>query len=66
MMVVDNKFEIEQFVYLKTDTEQLRRIVLSFEVYKGGEVMYRLGVGQETSTHYEFEISAEQDITVKQ
>lgn len=56
MMVLDNKYEIGQTVYLITDSEQLPRIVFCFIVYRN-ELLYRLATGTTTSEHYDFEIS---------
>jgi hypothetical protein len=61
MMVIDNKFNIEQIVFLKTDPEQLPRIVYSIQVLKDG-LMYQLACGIQASWHTVFEISAEKDV----
>jgi hypothetical protein len=61
MMVIDNKFEIGQQVYLITDTEQLMRIVYRIIVYKK-EYLYCLTYGTITSEHYDFEISPEKSL----
>lgn len=57
MMVIDNKYDFGDVVYLITDEEQKPRIVCSFEIYKGGEILYRLNSGTASSSHYEFEIT---------
>lgn len=62
MMIIENKYEIGDTVYLKTDSDQKARIVVSFKVYKNGEIMYELVNGTEASSHYEFEISLEKDV----
>jgi hypothetical protein len=64
MMVIDNKYEIGSIVYLITDSEQLKRIVLSFECYKNGEILYKIACGTTLSYHYEFELSFEKDIEI--
>lgn len=64
MTIIDNKFEHKQIVYLKTDEYQKPRIIYSITVYDSGLVGYGLACGVNTSTHYDFEISAERD-TVK-
>ena len=63
MMVVDNKFEITQIVYLKTDTEQKPRIVTGIRVQKD-DVCYELGCGTDVSVNYDFEISETKDILI--
>lgn len=64
MMVVDNKFEIGQIVYLKTDAEQQDRMVVVIEIYKFG-LMYRLNCGSVDSIHFEFEITNEKNFVKK-
>jgi hypothetical protein len=65
MMVIDNKYEREQMVYLKTDTDQLPRIVTSITIHVGGLLEYELACGDSVSSHYECEIAAEENILVK-
>ena len=62
MMIIDNIYEIGQVVYLKTDTDQIPRIVISISVYKGGELLYKVASGTQTSEHYEFELSKEREL----
>lgn len=64
MMVIDNKYDIGAFVYLTTDPDQHRRIVTGIKICKGGELIYEISFGTQTSNHYEFELSAEKDITL--
>lgn len=58
MMVLDNKFEIGSYVYLKTDPAQEKRIVTGFNV-RATSITYMLSLGANESYHYEFEISDE-------
>jgi hypothetical protein len=51
-------------VYLKTDAEQLQRIVSSITV-AGTGVIYELSCGERNSRHYEFEISGEVNELIK-
>jgi len=64
MIVVDNKFEHGDVVYLKTDEEQRPHIVSKIEIFKGGELLYGLINKKEVSSHYEFEISTEKNILI--
>jgi hypothetical protein len=64
MMVIDNKFEIGQTVYLKTDTEQLMRIITGLTV-RATSIVYELSIGERTSNHFDFEISEEENIQIK-
>lgn len=65
MMVIENKFNIGDNVYLKTDTEQLQRIVTAFKVCGINSLSYELSCGPNASWHYEFEISETEDIGIK-
>ncbi len=59
-MKIDNKFNIEQMVFLKTDEDQRERIVTSFKVFKN-EIRYYLAYSTVETLHYEFEISDTKD-----
>lgn len=61
-MVIDNEYEIGDLVYLKTDAEQLPRIIISIYVYKNGELLYKTASGTQTSEHYSFELSKEKEL----
>lgn len=61
MLNVDNKFDFGQIVYLKTDKEQLPRIVTSMILTKC-EIIYEVYAGAVYSKHYDFEISETADI----
>ena len=61
MMMIDNKYEIGEIVYLKTDPDQHGRMVFAIELYKGGELLYKLIMGTMVSAHYGFELSKERD-----
>lgn len=65
VMVIDNKYEIEQTVYLKTDTEQLQRVVTAITIKPMDLLVYELSCGRESSDHYEFEISDEMNVEIK-
>jgi hypothetical protein len=58
-MVIDNKFNIGQIVFLQTDPDQDKRIVTAISVRSGGYVAYELSFGPETSWHIECEISTQ-------
>ena len=63
-MVVDCKYNIGQWVYLKTDTEQLKRMVTAILISPNG-ITYELSCGSETRSFYEIEISEEKDVLIK-
>lgn len=64
-MVIDNKFELGQIVYVVTDTEQLPRQVTEIQVKPGGTIVYELSCSVNTSVHYDFELSTEVDLSLK-
>ena len=58
------KFEIGDYVYLKTDIDQYKRLVTGYTV-RPNVVIYNLSFGSEETTHYELEISEEVDMLLK-
>lgn len=62
-MLVDSAFKIGDFVYLKTDTEQLKRIVTGMIIRPTG-VSYELVCGETYTSHFEFELSNEKDVLI--
>jgi hypothetical protein len=63
-IVIDNKWDIGDTVYLKTDKEQLPRIIFRFIVYRN-EILYELATGTINSSHYDFEISSDKNILIE-
>lgn len=59
------QFNIGQTVYVKTDIDQLPRIVYGIEVYGNDLVAYKTSRDREVSTHYGFELTEESDIMIK-
>lgn len=64
MMVIDSNYEIGDVVYLKTDVEQMPRIVTGILIRESTTVYYLSCVTSET-THYNCEISKDVDIVLK-
>ena len=64
MKITDNKYEIGQLVYLKTDTEQFQRIVTAITLRETG-IIYELSCGEKVSCNYEFEITEQINIGMK-
>ena len=60
-MILDNEFDIAETVYLKTDGDQLPRIVTSIGIRPSG-ILYELSCGCSSSSHYDFEISRERSL----
>lgn len=55
-MVIENKFNFGDIVYLKTDKEQLPRMVTRFSV-KQSEIQYCVSQGTLETWHLDFELS---------
>lgn len=64
MMVIDNKFEYGQTVYLKTDKGQLPRIVTAIHL-RGQNITYCLSQGTGETVHHDIEISEEINVVLK-
>ena len=56
-MVIDNKYNIGEVVYLLTDESQLKRIVVGIVIRSGVHVLYELACGEMRSYHIECEIT---------
>jgi len=63
MMLIEPKYNIKDFVYLTTDTEQKKRIVIGILV-REGHILYELASGDISSYHNDFEISKEKDVLI--
>jgi len=55
------KFDIGQTVYLRTDINQLERLVTGIIIRPDG-ITYTLVNGSDESYHYDFEITLDRDI----
>lgn len=55
-MIIDNEFDINQEVFLKTDVEQSLRLVTAITIRQEA-VVYELSCGVMSSWHSPFEIS---------
>lgn len=62
-MVINNKFNLQQCVFLLTDTEQLTRIVTGIQI-SNNSLLYRLACGVNDSWHFEYEISEEKNYLI--
>ena len=61
MMLIDNKFNIGDEVYLKTDTDQNCRFVTGLSI-SATSIIYDLSCGVDESAHYDFEMTIEKDV----
>jgi len=62
-MKIENEFDLEQSVFLITDTDQLLRIVTGIKIYKNG-LLYALSCGISESWHYGFEIATTKNFLI--
>lgn len=60
-MTIQTKYNIGDTVYLKTDSDQYKRIITGIWITPTG-YSYQISKGIETSQHYEMELSAEKDV----
>ena len=60
-MIIDNKFNIGDTVYLRTDCDQNEMIVTGFSVTQNS-ITYGLSFGTVESWHYDFEITLEKNV----
>jgi hypothetical protein len=63
MMLIEPKYNIKDFVYLTTDTEQKKRIVVGILIQET-RILYELASGDISSYHNDFEISKEKDVLI--
>jgi hypothetical protein len=63
-MIIENKFNIGETVYLVTDEDQKPRIVTGINVTANG-LRYNLVNGITDTYHYELEMSSEKNILTK-
>ena len=61
MMTIDNAYNIGDIVYLKTDPEQMERIVTAIEISQKG-LLYEVCFVESSSHFFDFELSKEKNI----
>lgn len=59
MGFVDTKYQLGQVVFLATDEEQHERIITGIRFHASGGHGYDLSLGDQSSYHYECEITPE-------
>jgi len=64
MIMLENKFNIGEIVYLITDPKQYARMVVSLEVGEK-DLLYYLSCGTNTTKHFAHEISKEVTVEYK-
>ena len=56
-MIIENEFDIEDTVYLKTDSEQLPRLITKLIICSATQIIYVCSCGTLDSQHFAFELS---------
>jgi len=64
-MQINNKFNIGDKVYLKSDIEQLPHIVTEIIIQPGNMLCYQISQGHNACVHYEMEISSTESYEIK-
>lgn len=60
-MIIKTKYDIGDIVYLKTDISQKERMITMVGITPGSHV-YTLSCGDDSSDHYEIEITDTKDV----
>ena len=53
------EYEMEEYVYLKTDPDQEQRMVTGYKIVPKNTIIYLLTCGTIETPHYDFEITKE-------
>lgn len=61
MMRIDNRFDLGQIVYAKTDTDQLPRIITAIQLTADGGILYKCSQCNREDYFYEVELMEERD-----
>jgi len=64
MIILENKYNIGDVVYLKTDPDQFERIVIAF-CWTPDRITYGLMCGTESTYHYDYEITVVKNEVIK-
>lgn len=62
MMVIENTFNIGDFIYLKSDPEQRQRLIVQIAVGGTGAIRYCVSCGTMETWHYDMELTFEKDL----
>lgn len=56
-MEINNTFELGEYLYLKTDVDQLQRLVVGIVICIDGGLLYDVSCGTNTTKHYPHELT---------
>lgn len=60
-MTITLPYNFGDIVFLKTDPEQLERMICKVVIYQGS-ILYGLAMGSVLSEHYDFEMATQKDL----
>lgn len=63
-MIIENEFDFGEIVYLKTDINQLPRMVVAIQKGADGGIVYKCAQGPNEFWHYEIEITRDRNTTL--
>ena len=64
MMILDNKFDIGDTVYVVTDPEQQPHKVIQIRINQGPSLVYMISALASEYPYYDFELSHEKNILI--
>ncbi len=64
-MIIKSEFTWGDTVYLKTDPEQLPRIITAITAFSPLAIQYELACGTEITPHWAIEISKDENLNIR-
>ena len=64
-MKINNKYDIGDMVYVRTDVNQIPNIVIAITIYSDTYHTYKINSMDNCSDYRDYEISNEEDISLK-
>ena len=58
-MMISTQYEFGDIVFLKTDIDQLERLITEITISEGNTLVFTLSCGTLNTKHFEFEFSKE-------
>lgn len=65
ILLIDNKFDFRDEVYVRTDPDQRKRIITRIEVWPSGAMMYGASLNETMAWFEDFELSREKKVEWK-
>ena len=63
MILIESEYAVGDTVYLKTDSEQLKRVITGISI-RPKDICYSVSQGVNSSWHYDFEMSKTKDADI--